>query len=76
MNRIKLPVCPNCYSKNLKRVRKTVSGTHQGKSYSVPAVEFHECPDCGERVYDPAAMRQIEQHLHARNRNKSAKRIA
>jgi len=75
MTRIKLGVCPNCCSKNLKKVRKTVSGTRQGKSYSVPGVEFYECPDCGERVYDPAAIRQIEQHSQARNR-RSAKRIA
>ena len=76
MTRIKLSVCPNCSSKNLKKVRKTVSGTRQGKRYSVPAVEFYECPDCGERVYDPAAIRQIEQRSQAGIRNKSAKRIA
>lgn len=76
MTRIKLSVCPNCSSKNLKKVRKTVSGTRQGKRYSVPAVEFYECPDCGERVYEPAAIRQIEQRSQARIRNRSAKRIA
>jgi hypothetical protein len=24
----------------------------QGKSYTVPELEFHECPVCGERVFD------------------------
>jgi YgiT-type zinc finger domain-containing protein len=76
MSRIKLTVCPSCYSKNLKKVRKTVSGTRQGKRYSVPAVEFYECPDCGERVYDPAAMRQIEQRSATGVRKRSVKRIA
>jgi YgiT-type zinc finger domain-containing protein len=76
MARIKLSVCPTCCSKNLKKVRKTVSGTRQGKRYSVPAVEFYECPDCGERIYDPTAMRQIEQRSHAGVRNRSVKRIA
>ena len=75
MARIKLSVCPTCCSKNLKKVRKTVSGTRQGKRYSVPAVEFYECPDCGERIYDPTAMRQIEQRSHAGVRNISVKRI-
>jgi len=40
-----------------------VSGTRQGKRYSVPGVEFYECPNCGEQIYDPAAMRQIEKRL-------------
>ena len=76
MARIKLTVCPNCYSKNLKKVRRTVSGTRQEKRYSVPGVEFYECSDCGERIYDPTAMRQIEQGSHAGGRNRSVKRIA
>lgn len=76
MGGIKLAVCPNCYGKNLKKVRRTVSGTRQGKGYSVPGVEFYECPDCGERTYDPVAMRQIEQHSRVGVKNKSEKRIA
>lgn len=76
MARIKLAVCSNCYSKNIKKVRRTVSGMRQGKRYSVPRVEFYECPDCGERIYDPTAMRQIEQGSHAGVTDKSVKRIA
>ena len=26
----------------------------------IPALEFHECPICGAKVYDSAAMRKIE----------------
>jgi len=48
----------------------------QGRSYSAPGVEFYECPDCGEQIYDPTAMRQIEQHSRAGDRNKSEKTIA
>ena len=76
MDRIKLTVCPNCYSKNLKKVRRTVSGTRQGKRYSVPGVEFYECPDCDERIYDPTAIQQIEQGSRAGVRNRSVKKIA
>jgi len=75
MTRIKLTVCPTCGSK-LKKVRKTVNGIRQGKRYSVPAVEFHECPECGERVYDPTAMRQIEQRSNPDVRSRSVKRMA
>jgi len=74
MTRLKLTFCLNCYSKNLKKVRRTVSGTRQGKRYSVPGVEFYECPDCGERIYDPVAVRQIEQGARIGIRNRSVKR--
>ena len=76
MTKLKLSVCPNCGNKNLRKVRKAVTGTRQGKRYSAPAVEFYECPDCGERVYDPAAIRQIEQHSQARVGHRSTRRIA
>ena len=33
---------------------------YQGQRYTVPRLEFHECPDCGEKIYEPAAMRRIE----------------
>ena len=75
MTRLKLSVCPNCGKKNLKKVRKTVSGTRQGKPYSAPAVEFYECPGCGEQIYDPAAIQRIEQHSHVRARQSPAKKI-
>ena len=53
-----------------------MSGTRQGKRYSVPGVEFYECPDCGEQIYDPAAMRQIEQRSRVSVRKTPEKRIA
>ena len=76
MARIKLIVCPNCYSKNVKKVRRTVSGMRHGKRYSVPGVEFYVCPDCGEKIYDPVAMRQIEQYSRVGVRTRSEKRIS
>ena len=76
MTRLKLSVCPTCGKKNLKKVRRTVNVTRHGKRFSVPAVEFYECSDCGERIYDPTAMRQIEERSQAAIRNKSVKKIA
>ena len=26
----------------------------------MPELEFYQCPDCGEKVYDRAAMQRIE----------------
>ena len=76
MTRLKLNVCPNCGNKNLKNVRQTVTGTRQGKRYSAPSVEFYECPDCGERIYDPVAVQQIEQHSHVAVKRRPARKIA
>ncbi len=36
------------------------TGEYQGQPYSVENLRFHECPDCGEKVYDREAMRAIE----------------
>ena len=50
--------CPSCGSDRIKKVRR--SWRFQRKTYTVPNLEFHECVDCGEKVYDPQAMRRIE----------------
>jgi YgiT-type zinc finger domain-containing protein len=76
MNRLKLTVCPTCGSKNIKKVRKTVTGTRHGKRYSAPDVEFYECPECGERVYDPLAIKQIEKHSTLGARQTPSRKIA
>lgn len=60
-----ITVCPSCGSKKIKRVRREWTGEYEGQSYTVPRLEFHECPDCGEKVYDREAMRQIESHSPA-----------
>jgi YgiT-type zinc finger domain-containing protein len=57
--------CPTCGSDRIEKVQRTLTGEFRGQPYSVPALEFYECPDCGERVYDRDAMRQIEAHSPA-----------
>jgi YgiT-type zinc finger domain-containing protein len=44
----------------IKRVRRKWSGEYKGQSYTVENLEFYECPDCKEQIYDPEAMRAIE----------------
>jgi hypothetical protein len=43
----------------------------------VPNLEFEECPDCGERLFDHAAMQKIEAYSPAYKHRASrvAKRI-
>ena len=52
--------CPTCGSKRIRRVRRGVMRTVGGEKYLVPAVAFHECPDCGEKLYGREAMRKLE----------------
>jgi YgiT-type zinc finger domain-containing protein len=41
-------------------VRRDLAGEFEGRVYTVPDLEFFECPACGEKVFDKAAMRKIE----------------
>jgi len=54
--------CPTCGSNRIRRVRRTLNRTCQGRAYKVPNVTFHECPDCGEQVFSPEAMDKIAAH--------------
>jgi YgiT-type zinc finger domain-containing protein len=55
-----IDTCPSCGSKRVRKVRRTITRVFKGRSYTVPNLEFHECPDCGEKMYDREAMRKIE----------------
>lgn len=59
---IDLKICPTCGSSRIRRVCRTVKRVYKGKSYTIPKLTFHECPDCGEQVYSPEAMDRIEAH--------------
>jgi YgiT-type zinc finger domain-containing protein len=62
---LKITKCPTCGSRKLKAVRRNLTREFAGERYTVPNLAFHECPDCGERLYDRAAMRAIEVHSPA-----------
>jgi YgiT-type zinc finger domain-containing protein len=70
MAMITVTICPTCGSPRIRLLRKDWKGRSGGKSYIVPDLEFHECPDCGERCYSPEAMRQIELHSPAFKRRR------
>jgi YgiT-type zinc finger domain-containing protein len=52
--------CPTCGSTRIEQVQRDWAGEARGRKYRVEALEFHECPICGEQVFDRAAMRKIE----------------
>jgi YgiT-type zinc finger domain-containing protein len=60
---LRITHCPTCGSDRIERAQRTLTGKFRGQPYSVPALEFYECPNCGEKVYDRDAMRQIEAHF-------------
>jgi YgiT-type zinc finger domain-containing protein len=72
----KLTFCPTCGSKKIKRVRRNLVRNFRGQAYTVPDLEFHECPDCGERVYDAQAMRKIAAHSPAYAKKRIRKKAA
>jgi len=70
-----ITTCPLCGSKRITKVKRTLTRRSHGKSYLVPDLEFHECASCGERFFDRAASRKIDQASPAfprRARRKSA----
>ncbi len=64
---IQITICPSCNSDKIRKVRKDWIGNFQNQTYTVPSLEFHECPSCGEKVYDRFAMRKIEANSPAFN---------
>ncbi len=57
---IKITICPTCGSDKIKKVRRNWRGMAQSKTYIVPNLEYYECPDCNEKIYDREAMQKIE----------------
>ena len=53
-----ITVCPNCGGTEIARIHGKWASA---KGYEIPDLEYHACPDCGEKVYTPRAMRRIEQ---------------
>jgi YgiT-type zinc finger domain-containing protein len=57
--------CPSCGSKRLKRVRRDWQGEYHGRKYIVKNLEFYECPDCNDEIFDREAMQSIEENSPA-----------
>ncbi|MGH9852498.1 MAG: YgiT-type zinc finger protein [Blastocatellia bacterium] len=74
--RLKITVCPTCGSDKIKLVRKDQTREFEGRVYTVPDLEFYECPDCGEEVYSPEAVRKIQAHSPAYKKATRKKKAA
>jgi YgiT-type zinc finger domain-containing protein len=52
--------CPTCGVGKLRRVTRDVECNFRGHVYIAPDIEFSECPNCGEKLYDQQALRKME----------------
>jgi YgiT-type zinc finger domain-containing protein len=73
---LKTTVCPTCGSDKIKPVKKDQTREFEGQVYTVPDLEFHECPNCGEEVYSPEAVRKIQAHSPAYKKTAKKKKAA
>ena len=58
--KFQINTCPTCGSDQIRRVVRDIIRKYKGQTYTVPKVEFYDCPNCGEKVYDREAMLKIE----------------
>jgi len=52
--------CPTCHGTSIRLVRGKYSTRVRGEPVTVDDLEREECPDCGEVLFGPEAMRRLE----------------
>jgi len=65
--------CPTCGSNKIEKVCRDFTETFNDQTYTVPVLEFYECPNCGEKLFDREAMRKIEAYSPAYAKKKLKK---
>jgi YgiT-type zinc finger domain-containing protein len=70
---LKVTSCPNCGSDKIKKVKHRWTDQFHGQIYTVPDLEFYECPNCEEQFFDRTAMRKIEAHSPAFAKKRAVK---
>ena len=74
-DKLQIKICPTCGSNKSKRVIRDLTRIYKERKYIVPMVEFYDCPNCGEKVYDHEAMLKIESHSPAYRKAKSMRPV-
>jgi YgiT-type zinc finger domain-containing protein len=59
--KITITECPTCGSSKITNVKKDWIGSYNGRKYMVPSLEYYECPNCNEKIYDKNAMKRIQE---------------
>ena len=68
--------CPSCGSTAIRATRRDWSGNFKGRRYVVKSLRYYQCPRCGEKVYNPEAMRRIQAASPAFSKNQRARKSA
>ena len=55
-----ISACPACWSTAIRAVQKDWSERYADKRYVVRNLRYFHCTQCGEKLYDPNAMRRIQ----------------
>jgi len=63
-----LKIWPICSGRRIHKVRRVFTQTITGREVRIPNVECFEFPDCGERIYDPAAADKVLSGVTLRRR--------
>lgn len=71
--KIEINECPVCGSKKINKVRKNWSGEYKGQKYFVKTLEYYECPECDEKIYDRYAMQRIQEKSPAMKKRHASK---
>jgi YgiT-type zinc finger domain-containing protein len=73
---VEIKICPQCNSDRIRKVCRTVTRSAAGREYTVPDLEFYECPDCGEHFYGMEASRKIDASSPAITQNATRRKTA
>ena len=52
--------CPTCGSRKIRKIQGPLTREFKGETYTVADITYHECPDCGEHLYEPEAMDKLQ----------------
>jgi YgiT-type zinc finger domain-containing protein len=74
MTMLSIKTCPTCGASRIKRIRRTLKRSFNGRTYTVPNVEFYACADCGENLFDTAATDKIQSHSPAFTKSASERK--
>jgi len=64
--------CPTCGARAMRRVERDVTVRAGKRTIVVHAIAIEECSKCGERMYDLAAFRRIEDAKRNTRRRRAA----
>jgi len=76
MSQLKITVCPTCGSRKIRRVARDIQSRLQGSSFIARGIEIDEFPHCGERLFSPDAIREIDAQRPKAKRTASHRKTA